>query len=358
VAQAATPPDPTTVGQTTLSHIELNGVLGTETTVASGGEGVRIKANWKDNNTACPGCQDYVATAFAGNPAAGRIEAQGKFNEKPTGTGEAEMPAPKAPGTYNVAAHFEEGFSCGEGWKASESGSYQVIARVTVAGSCRTGAVTFESSDGEQCYEVPAGVKGVSVKAVGGKGGGGRSFNGASGGFGALVSAQLTVTPGQTLYVEVGSNGCTAGSISISCKEGVFVFGGGGAPAAGGSGGGASDVREKPEAEGEASLLSRLLVAGGGGGGGGEGEGTKGGTGGSGDVKSLGAGGGGERGEAASATVEGGEGGGGATKTEGGIGGKGGSGEGTGTSGKSGRARHWRLCLRWRWRWRRLVWRW
>ena len=36
VAQAAAPPDPDPVGLTTLSHIELDGVQGTELTVAPG----------------------------------------------------------------------------------------------------------------------------------------------------------------------------------------------------------------------------------------------------------------------------------------------------------------------------------
>src|SRR5262249_49187366 len=153
---------------------------------------------------------------------------------------------------------------------------------------------TFASTGEQQCYEVPAGVSKLLVKAVGAKGGEG--VTGVSGGFGALVSAQLTVTPGQTLYVEVGSNGCTR---KPGCEG--SVFGGGGAPGReSGSGGGASDVREKPEAEGEPSLLSRLLVAAGGGGGGSEGTcpsgpgettPTGGGPGGSGDAEPLGAGG-------------------------------------------------------------------
>jgi hypothetical protein len=131
VAHAAAPPDPNTVGATTLSHIELNGVLGTERSVAPG-QDVKIKANWQDNNTACPKCDDFVATAFAGSPAAGCFEPGANLGEG--GTAEVDLgPAPKAPGTYDVVARFEEVRSCGPTWNASASTGYPVIARVTVS---------------------------------------------------------------------------------------------------------------------------------------------------------------------------------------------------------------------------------
>jgi uncharacterized repeat protein (TIGR01451 family) len=122
------------VGATTLSHIELNGVLGTELTVAPG-QDVKIKANWKDNNSACGTCIDFVGTAFARNPAAGCIESEGEFGgpQPNNGTGEVDLgPAPTKGGTYNVVAQFEEVRECGELWNASESTGYQAIARVTV----------------------------------------------------------------------------------------------------------------------------------------------------------------------------------------------------------------------------------
>jgi hypothetical protein len=130
VAQAAAPPDPDTVGATELSHIELNGVLGTELTVAPG-QDVKIKANWADHSPCCN--VNQVATAFAGNPVAGCIEENNSASGGFSGTGEVDLgPAPKAPGTYNVVALFEAAFACGEFWAASESTGYQVIARVTV----------------------------------------------------------------------------------------------------------------------------------------------------------------------------------------------------------------------------------
>jgi hypothetical protein len=130
VAQAATPPDPATVGETKLSQIELNGALGTELTVAPG-EDVKIKANWEDNNTACELCEDFVATSFAGNPAKGCIENEGGFGF--AGSGEVDLgSAPTKAGAYIVVAKFEQGNRCGETWDASASTGYQVIAKVTV----------------------------------------------------------------------------------------------------------------------------------------------------------------------------------------------------------------------------------
>ncbi|MGW2372218.1 glycine-rich protein [Kitasatospora sp. NPDC001683] len=77
------------------------------------------------------------------------------------------------------------------------------------------------------------------------------------GGAGARVTADLPVTPGSTLFVEVGTGGGLGGS------------------ARGGAGGGASDIRtcSAPSAScvltGDPLTDPRLLVAGGGGGGGG-----------------------------------------------------------------------------------------
>jgi hypothetical protein len=136
VAQASPLPDTITVGATTLSHIELNGVLSAELTVAPG-EVVKIRAGWEDNNP-CTTCDDNVATAFAGNPHAGCLESRGP-NEK-TGGGEVNLgAAPQAPGTYNVVALFEQTFFCGQAWNTSESTGYQVIAKITVPFPVPTG---------------------------------------------------------------------------------------------------------------------------------------------------------------------------------------------------------------------------
>jgi hypothetical protein len=136
----------------------------------------------------------------------------------------------------------------------------------------------------QQSFVVPGGVTSVHVVAIGGQGG--PSSDGTPGGAPAKATADLPVTPGQALYVNVGGNGVAAG-------EGVFEggagFNGGGETGCGdvhrgGGGGGASDVRTVSRPLGPkdstASLESRLIVAGGGGGAGGSGTFVKGGVGG------------------------------------------------------------------------------
>jgi len=126
------------------------------------------------------------------------------------------------------------------------------------------------NSSGEQTFTVPAGVSSVHVVAQG-AGGGSGGVGGGSGGMGAVVSGDLSVTPGQVLGVEVGGaptdSDCDAGT---SCAGG---FNGGGSShtlnggGLGGGGGGASDIRTVTRSD-PGTLASRLLVAAGGGGGG------------------------------------------------------------------------------------------
>lgn len=126
--------------------------------------------------------------------------------------------------------------------------------------SAQAATQTFLFTGAEQTFKVPGGVTSVHVVAIGGAGG---AATDSSGGVAAEVSGDLTgLTPGQTLYVEVGGRGEDAGD------GGVGGFNGGGNGA--GGGGGASDVRTTPLASG---LLTdkRLIVAAGGGGGGGSG---------------------------------------------------------------------------------------
>jgi hypothetical protein len=104
----------------------------------------------------------------------------------------------------------------------------------------------------EQQFKVPAGVTQVQVTAVGGAGqpGGECAVGGASaGGAGAEITAQLSVSEGETLSIDFGG-GASGGAASSSCPA-----------AAGGNGGGASSVSSDPP-------FTPLIVAGGGGGGG------------------------------------------------------------------------------------------
>ena len=124
------------------------------------------------------------------------------------------------------------------------------------AGRARAATGTFGSAGVEQTFIVPQGVEVLRAVAVGGRG---YWFpGGAAGGFGAVASADIPVTAGELLYVDVGGDGAPG--------DGGFNGGGsGGTFGSGGGGGGASDVRTVP-ASAPASFASRLIVAGGGGG--------------------------------------------------------------------------------------------
>lgn len=129
-----------------------------------------------------------------------------------------------------------------------------------LADLARAATQTFTFTGSEQTFVVPAGVTRLHVVAIGGRGGEAGSV---AGGAAAKAEADFTVTPGQTLYVEVGGNGQDV----IDGTAGAGGFNGGGAGGGGaGGGGGASDLRLLPRTSGLAPD-TRLIVAGGGGGG-------------------------------------------------------------------------------------------
>jgi hypothetical protein len=174
------------------------------------------------------------------------------------------------------------------------SGAVLALCLLAFSGACASamaagGTVTRTySTEGTQgTFVVPAGVEAIDVAAVGGAG---ASSLSATGGLGARVEGELSVTPGSTLYVEVGAKG-------DQTARGAGV------------GGGSSDVRTASRAAGLAPE-DRLIVAGGGGGAGAEG--LKGGEAGDGGNA------GGEEGQHGENVfdAEGGEGG---TQTEGGF---------------------------------------
>lgn len=140
-----------------------------------------------------------------------------------------------------------------------------LVVGVVWTGTAGASVTTFSYTGGEQTYTVPPGVRSVSISAVGAPGGGPRT--GAAPGRGALVSGIVSVTPGQTVYVEVGGiGGDPAGGFNGGGSS-VLVSYGGGIVLSNGGGGGASDVRTLPSSAGVSSLNSRLIVAAGGGGG-------------------------------------------------------------------------------------------
>jgi gliding motility-associated-like protein len=119
---------------------------------------------------------------------------------------------------------------------------------------CQTESISFNYTGASQTWVVPNCVYNIDVTLQGASGGGSGS------GQGAIVNGTLDVTPGQTLYINVGGQG--------SATSGGFNGGGAAAEAntfAGGSfgGGGASDINTSTD------LNDRLIVAAGGGGTGG-----------------------------------------------------------------------------------------
>jgi hypothetical protein len=127
----------------------------------------------------------------------------------------------------------------------------------------------FHYTDDEQEFTVPAGVHLVKVFLVGGTGG---ASGAVAGGEAMAVSSGLLLTPGETLYIEVGGRGQS----EAEGGEGGFNGGGEG----GGGGGGASDIRTSPRSVPLSTEDTRLVIAAGGGGAGATGSesGTKGGN--------------------------------------------------------------------------------
>src|SRR5262249_21659833 len=88
------------------------------------------------------------------------------------------------------------------------------------------------TAGGEAPFPVPPGVNSVTATATGAQGGAGYA-NQFPGGLGATASGTVSVTPGQTLYLEVGVLGGDGGRDNTG-----FLLGG--------PGGGESDVRTCP----------------------------------------------------------------------------------------------------------------
>ncbi len=159
------------------------------------------------------------------------------------------------------------------------------------AGAAMPEATVFAYTGGPQTYVVPDGVCGVRVDARGAQGGGGSITEGfapvdgghtifllpSPGGRGGEATSSITVTPGESLQVNVGGQGDGRGMVLLAGggkswpDAGDAGWNGGGVGGRnedasvgyvyGGGGGGASDVRR-----GGTSLADRVVVAGGGGG--------------------------------------------------------------------------------------------
>lgn len=117
--------------------------------------------------------------------------------------------------------------------------------------TCSLTSTTFNYTGSEQTWVVPAGVTSITVDAFGAQGGANWVNNT---NFGGHVQADVSVTPGSTIYIYVGQQ---ATSITGGWN------GGGNGETGGIGGGGASDIRI-----GGNTLNDRIVVAGAGGGGG------------------------------------------------------------------------------------------
>jgi hypothetical protein len=176
-------------------------------------------------------------------------------------TGRLLQAAPVAAGLALAATVFTGG--------QASAAPTALPAACTQSGQTVTCSYAFAGS--EQAFTVPGGISMVQVTAIGAAGGGD-----GYGGEGGLASAALTVTPGATLYAEVGGVGGGFTGVNSLGGPGGFNGGGNGAASDTGSngrpgGGGASDVRTTSIATIPDSALttaddSRLVVAGGGGG--------------------------------------------------------------------------------------------
>ena len=125
--------------------------------------------------------------------------------------------------------------------------------------------VTYSFTGGVQAYTVSAGVTSIVVDMGGAAGGSPYNCCGTDPhALGGRVQCNLTVTPGQVLYLYVGGQGADWTS-SIGAPGTGGYNGGGSAGSFAAAGGGASDIRTS--ASGSA-YTDRLVVAGGGGGGG------------------------------------------------------------------------------------------
>ena len=122
---------------------------------------------------------------------------------------------------------------------------------------------TFSYTGAVQTYIVPPGVTEINIEAWGGQGEDVTElYDPQTGGLGGYATGNLSVTPGETLYIYVGGQGTDgAGGFNGGGTGGLSTAGGGGTGGYAGSGGGASDVRQ-----GGMDLADRVIVAGGGGG--------------------------------------------------------------------------------------------
>jgi hypothetical protein len=141
-------------------------------------------------------------------------------------------------------------------------------ANAALPGNCTQAAQTVTCIYGfigaAQTFAVPTGVSTLTITAVGA---GSEAYQDVPGARGATVTAPVAVSPGSALTVYVGGVGKAPTGFTGGAEFGQRGYNGGGVGKNGSGGGGASDVRtSSADPSTEASLQSRLIVAGGAGG--------------------------------------------------------------------------------------------
>src|SRR4051812_32215546 len=74
-------------------------------------------------------------------------------------------------------------------------------------GGAQADTASFAFTGAEQTFTVPAGVSSMHVVAIGAPGGTGAGNAMFGGALGGIVQAEVTVSPGQMLFIEVGGAG-------------------------------------------------------------------------------------------------------------------------------------------------------
>jgi hypothetical protein len=160
-------------------------------------------------------------------------------------------------------------------WAVALAGSATALpTNCSVSGLTVTCA--FGYTGAEQSWAVPAGVASVHINAIGGTGGENGDHD-SFGGYGGTVSANVAVTGGSTLYIDVGGNGSATGAGGLSGSGASGGPGGTFYPTGEGGGGGGASAVQTCSANDPSCVARyyggsepRLVVAGGGGGGGGD----------------------------------------------------------------------------------------
>ncbi|NTW32735.1 MAG: hypothetical protein HGB12_08945, partial [Bacteroidetes bacterium] len=141
---------------------------------------------------------------------------------------------------------------------------YKANADVAIRYQSTQSTATFNYTGSQQTWVVPGGVTSITVDVMGAQGAPVNSLNildsyyglPVRGGRGGRTQGDISVTPGETLYLYVGGAGVYA-----SGGVGGYNGGGNGCSPGGHGGGGASDIRR-----GGTALANRVIVAAGGGG--------------------------------------------------------------------------------------------